>query len=123
MGELTRLRINTSWMPARFVAFLCRLAVAAVRGAAAVRRLAIAFVIGAIPAVVLLVFPVLLWRSLDGSGWVQAFFTAVLVLDFLLFAVLIGSALTRLSPVEHDEGGHTGQQAMVADVSVHQPAP
>ena len=123
MAELTLLRINTGWMPARGVALLCLVAVAVARGATAVRRLAIAFLIGAIPAVVLLVFPVLLLLSLDRSGSLQLAFAGVLILDFLLFATLIGGALTRLSPFDHDEAGREGEEVTAAAVSVHRPAP
>jgi hypothetical protein len=102
MKHGTWIRINTTRLGPRSATFLALAAIAAAKGWTLLPDVVRAFALGALPAGAL-VAPIawfsLSWVEATGLVLAHAVLTAV---SFVVFATLIGSAITQLSPIEHD---------------------
>jgi adenylosuccinate synthase len=98
MRKLTAWRFNTTYVGPRVLIALVEIIIRGIAAGETAARLTRALVLGAIPAGVLTVPIAWFWFAhLDHRA--AAIISAV---TFLFFAAAIGSALTRLSPIERD---------------------
>jgi adenylylsulfate kinase-like enzyme len=98
MRKLTRWRFNTSYVRPRLLITLVEIIIRGIAAGEAARRVALALALGAVPVGMLMAPIAWFWFThLENE-------TALIVsaVTFLFFAATVGSALTRLSPIERD---------------------
>lgn len=102
LARLTRLRVNTSVLPRRGAAFAAAASVRAIRTAIAMKELGVALAYGAPIAAILLAPTAWFLSDWDVFGKSLYLLSAIEFALFAVSAVLIGTALTHLSPIERD---------------------
>lgn len=98
MRKLTKWRFNTSYVRPQLLITLVEVIVRGIAACEAAARIALALALGAVPAA-LLIAPIA-WFWFTHLEYRTALIVSAVT--FLFFAATVGSALTRLSPIERD---------------------